>query len=999
MPQQKRAAQRVLAVLVEFAPDNTGLTTGTGRFGELGYSQNYGNTIIEPLPHDRAYFLRKLEFLKNYFETVSDGKTTVTFTVPNRAPYTLAKRMEDYRPARDRLSDAALSNQKLAEFLQDTWATVDAQSPEIDFSQFDAFVVFHAGIGRDINLVASTGVDPQPLDLPSLFFNLTSLKAALGEGFEGFSVDNGAVKITNSAILPETESREVDAIGGKVLLEISINGLLAASFGSYLGLPDLFDTRTGRSGIGRFGLSDGEGIFNYNGILPPEPSAYERILLGWAKPVEVFSIDQTLRLPAQGLHQNSDSVIYKIPITSREYFLIENRNRNAKGLGVTLTRVLSGTASAVSYTEDEDGFSINSTSALDGDIIGSTNYDWTIPAGAVNNLDVQGGVLVWHIDENIIDANRASNTINANAVKGIFLLEADGSQDIGQNYGIVDAGNGTQSGSPLDYFFSGNLSPVYKNFIDGNTFPSTRANSKAETKLRFSDFPTPAPVMTMKLTRGDEFVKVIQTQVFADSFNVHAGIAADIFIPSEGLPTGDYSLLSNSASGIVQTKGLNFSPTLRSGYKPAVALIGFGSQRNFIVTTKDSSVYTQAESNFQPRLTSRNVGSRITTPAVVDTVAKTVTVGTERGDVVTLSLDSLKTLSSQNVSAKKIVYAKTSVSVNTLSPPSLFVAEDKAIFGNNTISLDGRTATAALLKPAPPNASGGVIIDAVPYQVVIVTKEKDLVVIDEGGGKRVMSVPCVNEIKSQPAVADLEHRGELAVIVTADDKIFAYNPQGVMLSNFPITLNSPLPINASPVVADVDGDTFEDIIVQTQDGRLAAYNRFGKNLFTLAIAEGTETTPTVVPSLNNTGLYLFSVDKSGLLQGVELPKGTQNIAWSSLYGDNLNSSVYTPQRTPNFQLVVVNELMPEKSVYNYPNPAKEQTTFRFYLKEAANVSVKVFDLSGMKVWEGSKGGVANSDNELAWSTGNVQSGIYYGIVTATGNSATTTVKLKVAIAK
>lgn len=77
-------------------------------------------------------------------------------------------------------------------------------------------------------------------------------------------------------IIPSTELRELQLLSGNTLIELGINGLLAASFGSYLGLPDLFNTSNGKTAIGRFGLMDGQSLFSYNGIFPPEPSAWEK---------------------------------------------------------------------------------------------------------------------------------------------------------------------------------------------------------------------------------------------------------------------------------------------------------------------------------------------------------------------------------------------------------------------------------------------------------------------------------------------------------------------------------------------------------------------------------------------------------------------------------------------------------------------------------------------------------------------------------------------------
>src|SRR3990172_6286645 len=56
---------------------------------------------------------------------------------------------------------------------------------------------------------------------------------------------------------------------------------------SPLGEPDLFDTKTGRTAIGRFGLMDGQAIFSFSGLFPPEPSAWEKIFLGWTSPITV----------------------------------------------------------------------------------------------------------------------------------------------------------------------------------------------------------------------------------------------------------------------------------------------------------------------------------------------------------------------------------------------------------------------------------------------------------------------------------------------------------------------------------------------------------------------------------------------------------------------------------------------------------------------------------------------------------------------------------------
>ncbi|NTV47644.1 MAG: hypothetical protein HGB11_14250, partial [Chlorobiales bacterium] len=656
--------------------------------------------------------------------------------------------MKDYSPSREGADLTAL-----AKMLEETWQLVDSESPEINFSQYDCFMVFHAGIGRDVNLVSITGVDLTPYDLPSITFNLSQLKTAFGDSFQGFPVDGGSVLISNTVVLPQTESREVDAIGGKALLEISSNGLAVASFASFLGLPDLFNTENGRSGIGRFGLADGEGIFNYNGILPPEPSAWERIYLGWAKAVEVSGVDEVLRLPAQGLHLNADSVIYKVPITSREYLLIENRQRDAKAQGVTLTRYLNGSTSQLSFTSDTEQFSYFNTEALDGNIVACTNYDWTIPAGKVsaNNgptQQVDGGVLIWHIDEDIIAANLAANKINTVDPKGVYLLEADGAQDIGQNYGITSAANGAQSGTPLDYFFNSNPSVLYKNLIDASTYPSTRSNSKAESNITIQDFSAQAQKMTARVKRKSNLVEMLAGFPFQinDAFDRHSGISALKAASGNG-----YSLFLNSATSRAYTR--NFGTSVPNSLITEGALVA--SEKMSVSTlgtvgVRDSTVYFFYSTN----LASRNVGSLITTAPVVDTVSKTVSVGTKSGKVVRLSLTgtTLDILSSSVISTQPIISLA----------GSLVIAADKAVLGSITWNFSGLKVNAAV---ATGKASGWV--------GAVVAEPSTVLLLYADGSIKTVQVSVADSISSQPVAAEIEHRGGLVLLVSAGNKLYA----------------------------------------------------------------------------------------------------------------------------------------------------------------------------------------------------------------------------------
>lgn len=351
---------RVLALMVDFQTDADTQTTGAGHFQLDG---TVWPNAIDPAPHDSAYFAYKLVFLSNYFRKVSNGKLNIKGEVLGRV-ITLSGVMSKYSPPKDGSNDKLLAN-----LVTESWRLADSLYPSLQFGKYDAFVIFHAGIGRDINVVSLLGYDPAPYDIPSITFNISTLRKYLGDAsFAGIAVNKGSYRITNSLILPETESRIFTSglSSDTTRIQESINGLLANSFGSFLGLPDLFDTKTGLTGIGDFGLMDPPGNLSfYSGLFPPEPSAWEKIFLGWVTPITLPSGTSTISLPAVGLKTGRDTV-YKIPITDREYFLIENRSRDPYQNGQRLTLRKGNSIFTRSFASDSDGFHYADVSSISG---------------------------------------------------------------------------------------------------------------------------------------------------------------------------------------------------------------------------------------------------------------------------------------------------------------------------------------------------------------------------------------------------------------------------------------------------------------------------------------------------------------------------------------------------------------------------------------------------------------------------------------------------------
>ncbi|MEK9136274.1 MAG: hypothetical protein AAB393_04060, partial [Bacteroidota bacterium] len=489
----------ILAVMVQFQQDNTPLTSGDGRFDlTLGT-----DPIIDAPPHNKQYFQNHFAFLANYYRKASKGKVIVRATVLDSV-ITLPRVMQEYAPPRVG-STIAVGN-----LARDTWQRVDSLGLVPEFFRYECFVVLHAGIGRDIDLVSLLGYDPTPYDIPSLYIGLNGFRQYYGSGYQGIPVNGGSFRITNSMVIPESENRLIPTVTGTALLELSINGLLCSSLGNYLGLPDLFDTNTGRSGIGRFGLMDGQAIFSFRGVFPPEPSAWEKYWLGWIEPITLQAGERTISLPAVSLPP-ADTV-YRVPISAQEYYLVENRNRDPQRNGQKVFSTFRGVNRVQTFPRDTVGFNAFDLDSLAGVVTDVEDLDWSLPGGVdQNSTFYDGGVLIWHIDEAVIAQGLQTNGVNANPQRrGVDLEEADGSQDIGQQYGFLSPGSGSEEGTALDFWYQGNSSPVNKNRFSPTSYPDSRSNSGANSHITISDFSTRGPKMTAKVKVGDDVVRLLQ---------------------------------------------------------------------------------------------------------------------------------------------------------------------------------------------------------------------------------------------------------------------------------------------------------------------------------------------------------------------------------------------------------------------------------------------------------------------------------------------------------
>ncbi len=505
---------RIAAIRVSFLADDSPGTTGNGSFLLNAPIDTCGRYTIDPVPHDRSYFESQLVAVNNYFRSVSYGKfgldldQSIVFPLSDENSYVLPEKMDYYHP----YNQTDLHDQRVTELFRDAIETA-YNDDEIDFSNYDHVVVFHAGIGQDFSLPF---LDPTPEDIPSTFIDGDMLQEYVG-GVLQF----GTTTINQGIILPETQNHLFYQESENIFFDAEepcdyqygLTGTFALMLGFAIGLPPLWDTNSGQSGIGIFGLMD-QGSNNGRGLIPAPPDAWSRKFAGWELPL-IAMPSKMINLPSR-----SEDNLVQIPINETEYFLIENRTNWYRGnMYIDSTRYL-----IYENTERYPPFvevlfdSVAVEKDENGVVTAIPDYDLGLPAS---------GLLIWHIDENIISSGLDNYLVNGDrANRGVDLEEADGAQDIG--FPSIFLFSDPSAGYFGDLWFKGNpeyeranpsmegLAPEFGTF----TYPSTVSNEGASTFITIGDISVQADTMSF----------TISSSLLADGFpdtSLHIGLVYD----------------------------------------------------------------------------------------------------------------------------------------------------------------------------------------------------------------------------------------------------------------------------------------------------------------------------------------------------------------------------------------------------------------------------------------------------------------------------------------
>lgn len=940
---------KILAIMVNFQEDADGTTFGNGKFGTI-YTQNYGNEILDPLPHDKKYFESHLLFVRNYFSKVSKGNLNIEYTVlPDT--FSVSDRMRNYSPPPGSDEFTPLAN-----FSVEAWTKADELHPGFPFSDYDVFLIFHAGVGRDISLPGSIGNER---DLPSVYLSDRAFKEIYGETYEGIPVSGGSFKITNSMIIPETESREVETISGKFLFEITINGLLCASIGSHLGLPDLFDTETGLSAIGRFGLMDGQSIFAYLGAFPPEPSPWSKIKLGWAEPVTMNIQNADVSIVTNLAATMSDTVILKVPLNSSEYYLIENRIRDANKDGSTVTYVVGDIVRTKTFLNDTTGYRSFDIDSLSGVIIDVDEFDWAVPGN---------GIVIWHIDENVINEKIADNKVNTDKNRrGVDIEEADGVQDIGVRFFTIFGDEVIGEGTEEDFWHKDNSATLFKNRFAKDTRPNTLTNTGANSLITIKNFSEIDNRMSFRVEYGDSVIKPLLSYQFQKSAR---------HISSINFNNEIYFIviLQDNSLIILKRDSLIYQAQEFSYHKPAITsenntLFVFGNQKYWM---SDGNISNSGQIN---------ISGAVQTPAVINkrtTGESELWFGTTESKVYKFTLGALP-----NVEPELI---------DSITMDDRYYPTSMAIFNNYYAIVSFPKTGPSMGNFLFTSQSGALFFEWQGPSSVAITQDKDgdftsIVFTQQGTFHIIKNGEIINSFNSTMSstpssfsLSDLKRDGNNYIAINSSSEIVSYNLSGSILDNFPTSFGSEFYSLFAPISADFEGDNNAEIISISTDGVIYAIDGgTGKLVSGFPISIGD--TLTATPSLFNYNgkTNLIAANSSGLLQAWTIGSIESENNWNEEFADNENSSFVPAAENSNR----INEFFPANRAYNYPNPVYEGTTnIRYYVDMDAHINIKIFDLAGDFVAELNDEAQGGMDNETVWNVGNIQSGVYLARIEA-----------------
>jgi M6 family metalloprotease-like protein len=957
-----RTTVRLLAIRVQFQPDTDTRSTGDGTFD---YSAWDGQTFDGP-PHDRRYFELHMTALANYYGSVSYGRLGVEFDVvpaDSQSAFVLPHDMGYYH---DYSEVQAWYVDQVERFTRDAFAAADSAGG-IDFSQYDGFVLFHAGADWQSDVYLDS-----PFDLPSAHISLG----------EPILVNDGACEIWGAAIMPETSNQDGYAI--------VLNGTLAHEVGHILGLPDLYDTWNSFPAVGYWDIMDSGGRIGMStpwgwayGLVPAAPSAWSKWFMGWVDPVEV--VDDTALLEVRGaVLRGGGQRVYEIAVSSTERFLIENRFDD---IGKDNLIAIDQERGVVLGPVDPD--CMEETCPINDE------YDFLLPGP---------GLMIYHIDDTrVLPGLLPWDAVNVDPHRrGVAVEEADGIMDLGNIQSFYWAG------SRYDPFFAAN-----NDSFAWDTFPSTDDNMGRKTYVSVTGISAPDTVMTMN----------VRFERSKDGWPIDIGEAIGRASPRVADLDGDGSseVVVAAQSGNVYAWHADGEPVIAPvgpaapGFfahadggvsrTPAVADLDGNGVLEVVVASDGGLLYAwrprDLNHNGSADLVSAHFpvalgGAASSAPVAADFDAAAgleIAVAAASGDL-TVAGAAGEPVGGSPYTFGHLLLDDVTVAAADLDGDAL--AEIVLTTTNRgwivAMRSDGTAVPGWPVTVEPwESETVGVVVgdldraaDGAPEIVAFGSDGSARAWDRRGDALEGWPADLRSDVLARAALADVDADGLLECAAAAGPaSVAGVRANGARVENWPLAFDPGDSVRASlssPLVGDVDGDGDPDVVSTGSGGGLFAHDALtGEPLAGWPLSADPTLGSAWIGDAEGDGVFdVLVAGSEGRVAFLSMPgAGAPGaMVWPTEAGSPAGLGAF-PDSLLADPPVDAPGLLAVERTYCYPNPARgSDLTIRAYLEEPADLEVDILDVAGERVARLTADGVPTV-NEIVWDLSGVASGMYF----------------------
>jgi M6 family metalloprotease-like protein len=982
--------QDVLVLMVEFSDV---------RFSETITNQDY---LANPEHTVSDYVGRFMYHLQSYYLDASSEEYKINYTVLDSI-ITLSQIMAYY-------GEPTRSLERRIELAEEVIAIID---PVLDFSEYDAYIIMHSGAGRESDIYGTN-----PNTISSSFINRRLLQAVLDPENDEFpGLETGDNFFITEFIISATNHDHPD---NPENLNYGSLGLLSHLFGRQMGLPTLFGnvSSMGRAaGAGNFCLM-GTGVWNANGFVPPFLSAWTRYFAGWEEPEVIRTTREDLQVTYPFNPERSEiPKSYKILISDEEYYLLENRQQNPDGSTIngqpsfTFKLLEDGEQDYYDDFPDVPRFNFMKNSYR------GCEWDFYLPGlGGPDFPEIDGsGILIWHIDENIIRENYDLNRINADPNhQGITLMEADGIQHLRSSQPDI-----YMRGSPYDSFRrghndyfgkmltpEGSVSLPYVQSYYGEVELEIYNFSRAHNVMSFSvDYP-----WTLEYDYEGKDILPIAVVLTGDNneYLLQTTRSGSIYLFKNQELLPDYPVVTDSIPQLY-----TYMEDLETFIIP-VFVAGYGSAyyRLSGTETEISPAYSGYEWATHPvAVKNENPEARLITALHHPEQNRAVVLFYDR------NFDLLNLSSFQN---RKIA---SNMMLNDEELKFFIARDDNDSFQLQRISLEdyllstvyfeipaGSVIKSAIAAPFTKDIQKSPLRDEqeeYAENILILTTDNRLYLFDdEGSVSSGFPVTLPEDILSYPSLGDINRNGYLEILLVSSNSLYVVGYNGELL-NYPVPAELSYPVEESEALGvvslDLTGDGNLEIIANLGGNRFAVWDNSFRLIpdYPLMLSSQPHNFPFPIFNEETVDFYLTAEDgviyrrSFFVADNLNLPEDN----WICEFGDLQRTASYTyplPENTFTSESIFIKE-----HCYAFPVPVTYQNGGVLYLNIMVNqklpVEVKIFDISGRRIFKEVRECQAytNNRNKISLDINGLATGVYFILLQGGGD----TVKLRFAVEK